>query len=365
MPDPTAISTSQFVGEKTSVLRILDANVNRATEGLRVLEEYVRFVLDDAHLSRLCKELRHDTAGALQRIAGSERWAARDTLHDVGTQIFAPTEYLRENLADVLTANASRIEQSLRCLEEYAKLLSPGLAPLFEAFRYRAYTLARAIIITGQSCQRLSHARLYVLVDGGSSAESFGLLIRRLTVAGTHVIQLRDKQLCDRVLVERARLLRTLTRRTNTLFIMNDRPDLALLADADGVHVGQAELTVKDARTLIGPQRLVGVSTHSLDQARQAVLDGANYIGCGPTFPSGTKTFASFPGTEFLQQVRQELSLPAFAIGGISRDNVEQVLAAGFTRIAVSGAVVDAADPGQAASWLLGKLPASVASGRD
>ena len=145
---------------------------------------------------------------------------------------------------------------------------------------------------------------------------------------------------------------------------MNDRPDLALLADADGIHVGQAELTVKDARMLIGPQRLVGVSTHSLDQARQAVLDGANYIGCGPTFPSKTKTFASFPGTEFLQQVRQELSLPAFAIGGISRDNVEQVLAAGFTRIAVSGAVVDAADPGQAASWLLGKLPMPAATGR-
>ena len=187
MPDPTAISASRPVGEQLAVLRILDANVNRATEGLRVLEDYVRFVLDDAHLSQLCKMLRHDTSGAVQRLAGAERWAARDTLRDVGTQISTPAEYLRENLADVLTANASRIEQSLRCLEEYAKILEPGVESQFEAFRYRAYTLSRAIVITRQSRQRLQHARLYVLVDAGSTAAAFSTLIRQLTAAGTHV----------------------------------------------------------------------------------------------------------------------------------------------------------------------------------
>jgi thiamine-phosphate pyrophosphorylase len=137
---------------------------------------------------------------------------------------------------------------------------------------------------------------------------------------------------------------------------MNDRPDLAVLARADGVHVGQEEVSVKDARSIVGPDMLVGVSTHSIEQARQAVLDGANYIGVGPTFPSGTKRFAQFPGVELLRAVAEEIRLPAFAIGGIERANLAEVLAAGFTRIAVSRAISSAADPVQAAKELLERV---------
>jgi thiamine-phosphate pyrophosphorylase len=107
---------------------------------------------------------------------------------------------------------------------------------------------------------------------------------------------------------------------------------------------------------------LVGVSTHSIEQARQAVLDGANYIGVGPTFPSGTKQFENFPGTELLRAVSAEIRLSAFAIGGITRENVAEVLAAGFSRIAVSGAVTSADDPGLAARQLLRILNADFLS---
>ena len=170
--------------------------------------------------------------------------------------------------------------------------------------------------------------------------------------AGVDVLQLRDKQLSDRDLVERARRLRVLTRDTQTLFILNDRPDIALLAHADGVHLGQDELSVKDARTVVGPKMLVGVSTHSIEQARQAVLDGANYIGVGPTFPSATKQFDNFPGVQLLRQVAAEIRLPAFAIGGISEENLNEVLATGITRIAVTGAILSAVDPSHAATAL-------------
>ena len=104
---------------------------------------------------------------------------------------------------------------------------------------------------------------------------------------------------------------------------------------------------MKDARSIVGPDAPVGVSTHSIEQARQAVLDGANYLGVGPTFPSGTKVFDHFPGLELLRAVSAEIRLPAFAIGGITRENLGQVLSAGFTRVAVSGAVLNAKDPGQ------------------
>ena len=129
------------------------------------------------------------------------------------------------------------------------------------------------------------------------------------------------------------------------IFILNDRPDLAVLARADGVHVGQEELSVHDVRQIVGPTMLIGVSTHTIEQARQAVLDGANYLGCGPTFPSGTKHFDHFPGLDFLRQVAAEISLPAFAIGGITRENLPQVLATGFTRVAVGGAIASSAHP--------------------
>jgi thiamine-phosphate pyrophosphorylase len=119
------------------------------------------------------------------------------------------------------------------------------------------------------------------------------------------------------------------------------------------VHVGQDELSAKDARRILGPGGLVGVSTHSLEQAKAAVLAGADYIGVGPTFPSGTKRFAAFTGPELLRAVAAEIRLPAFAIGGITAENLPQVLAAGFTRIAVSGAVTAAPHPAEAARHLL------------
>ena len=117
--------------------------------------------------------------------------------------------------------------------------------------------------------------------------------------------------------------------------------------------MGQEELSVKDARTIVGPRRLVGVSAHSIQQARQAVLDGADYLGVGPVFPSDTKHFGEFPGLELVRAVAAEIRLPAFAIGGIDRENLGQVLSAGLRRVAVSGAVAMAPDPAQAVAELL------------
>lgn len=342
--------------EATTVLRILDANANRAGEGLRVVEEYLRLALDDAHLAGLCKTLRHDLAEALTEIPCEQRQAARETSKDVGTHISTAGELRRADLSAVVAANLQRAEQSLRSLEEYAKIISPAVAPRFESLRYRLYTLEKAIGATREALQRLASARLYVLIDGGESLEQFVTLATGLVAAGVHLLQLRDKRLDDRRLIERARKLRELTSGTNTLFIMNDRPDLAVLARADGVHVGQEELSVKDARSIVGPKLLIGVSTHSLEQARQAVLDGASYLGVGPTFPSATKSFAAHTGLDLLRAVAAEIRLPAFAIGGIDRANLPDVLATGFRRVAVANAVAGAANSREAAQELLARL---------
>jgi thiamine-phosphate pyrophosphorylase len=340
----------QLATDQMALLRILDAAANRTREGLRVLEDWARFALDDAHLTACLKQVRHDLAAALAAVPWEQRLAARDTEADVGTAIHTSAEFARENVSEVLTANFLRVQEGLRSLEEFGKVLDPVIGQKIGQLRYRTYTLQRAIDATRAGCERLAAARLYVLLDGRASSEDFERLARQLIEAGVDVLQLRDKRLADRELIDRARRLRQLTQGTSTLLIINDRPDIAALVRADGVQVGQDELSVKDARAIVGPDTLVGVSTHSIEQARQAVLDGANYIGVGPTFPSGTKQFEHFPGVELLRDVAAEIRLPAFAIGGINLENVGQVLEAGFTRIAVSGAVVKAKDPGRAAT---------------
>jgi len=348
--------TSPTPAAEMQLFRIVDAALNRATEGLRVIEDYTRFALDDPFLVRELKAVRHELAEIAGLFPMGVRLAARETQHDVGTEIKMADELRRISVEDLLDANFSRVREAMRSVEECAKILAPQIAARVEQLRYRCYTLQRAIRLSGAASQRLQQARLYVLVDARDSAEHLRSLVTSLVDVGVHVIQLREKRLADRELLERARLIRELTRGTDTLFIMNDRPDLAVLSGADGVHIGQEELTVKDARLIVGAKALVGVSTHNIEQARQAVLDGADYIGCGPTFPSTTKSFSEFAGLDFLRQIAQEIRLPAFAIGGITEENLESVLATGIQRVAVSGSVVQSANPAETARRLIAIL---------
>jgi thiamine-phosphate pyrophosphorylase len=214
-----------------------------------------------------------------------------------------------------------------------------------EGLRYRTYTLERALSLGTAARQRLTAARLYVLVTGSLCAGSLEWTIKEAVEGGAQIIQLREKALSDRDLLERAHKVRRWTRETGALFVVNDRPDIARLAEADGVHVGQEELMVKEVRRIIGPEALIGVSTHNLEQARQAIRDGASYLGVGPTFSSDTKNFPSLAGLEYVKQVAAETTLPAFAIGGITLDNAGLVKAAGLCRIAVSQAICQADDP--------------------
>jgi len=179
-----------------------------------------------------------------------------------------------------------------------------------------------------------------------------GPAVRGALAGGAGVVQLREKEMPERRLIELGRRVRAWTREADALYIMNDRADLAVLTDADGVHVGQDELSVKEARRIVGPHRLVGVSTHTIDQARRAVLDGADYIGVGPVFPSATKSFESLAGLQLVREVASEISLPWFAIGGINAENVNLVCESGATRIAVSHAILSADDPEAAARAL-------------
>jgi thiamine-phosphate pyrophosphorylase len=325
--------------------RILDANANRAREALRVLEDYCRFVLNDVFLSGECKQLRHGLADALADVPGALLAAARDTEHDVGAKLTTPSEGERASLHAVVVANAKRLQEALRSLEEYGKFRHPDLGKAIEALRYRTYTLDRALQLGAAARQRLAEVRLYLLLTGASCAASLEWTIEQAVAGGVQMVQLREKDLGDRDLLARAVRVRRAARKAGVPMIVNDRPDIARLADVDGVHLGQDDLAVQDARRILGADAIIGVSTHNKAQAEQAVRDGASYLGVGPTFPSGTKRFDNLAGLDYVRAVANLTAIPAFAIGGITPRNAEQVVAAGLRRVAISQAIAQADDP--------------------
>jgi len=351
--------------ERLTALQIIDVNVNRASEGMRVVEEYCRFVLANARLTMRCKSLRDRLHESLSPISRAERLLARDTLNDVGASGDFGLEIRPEvsifSLEQIAIQNSERVKEALRAIEEYGKAISAPTARSIGDLRYQWYTLERDCSLAAQVRPALSKARLYVLIDGGRSPEAFAEQATALIEAGVHAIQLRDKQLDDAALLDRVTLLRQLIARSKRrpLLIVNDRPGVAVQAEADGVHMGQEDLDglgVGGLRQIVGPQMIVGISTHTVEQARQATVDGANYIGCGPTFPSETKHFEHFAGPDLLRSVAAEIPIPAFAIGGITLANLPQVLAAGFTRVAVSAAITAAEHPAAAAIAFLTAL---------
>jgi thiamine-phosphate pyrophosphorylase len=350
-PDP--------VGE-IDAARVLDANFNRAREAARVLEDYCRFALDDRFLTEQIKELRHELAAIATRLPTSLLLAARETVQDVGTSVSALGEYDRRTPAQVAVTNGKRLQESLRSLEEFGKLFAPEIGRALESLRYRAYTLERALNVGSQSREKMATAKLYVLLTGAQCQAALDWTIQRAAAGGVDIVQLREKSLPDREFLARARDVRRWTRKAEVLFIVNDRPDIARLSEADGVHLGQDDLTIKDARRLLGPEALIGMSTHTIEQVRQAVLDGADYLGIGPVFRSNTKTFDHFPGLEFIEKAVAETSLPAFALGGIGPENIEQVIKAGAKRIAVGSAIAMAEDPEQVSRLLRAGLMATI-----
>jgi thiamine-phosphate pyrophosphorylase len=250
-----------------------------------------------------------------------------------------------------------RLQEALRSLEEYGKVLHGGFAKLVEQFRYRTYTLEQALHRSGALVPRLAAARLYMLLTGAQCTASLDWTIAEAAAGGVAVFQLREKDLSDAALLERARRVRQWTRTAGALFIVNDRPDIAAAVAADGVHLGQDDLPVAVARRILGPDKLIGVSTHTPEQVQQAVQDGASYLGAGPVFPSQTKPFDTYPGIAFAAAATRTTSLPVFALGGISPSNLHELTAAGVLRIAVSAALATADDPQAVARTLLAQLP--------
>ena len=334
-----------------SPARILDANANRAREALRVMEDYARFIVDDADLAARLKRIRHDLRTALDRLPPGWLEANRDADGDVGKTIKTDTETRRESVAAVVIAAGKRLGESLRSMEEYLKSINGQAAAMVEAIRYRAYEVEQRVQarLGTVVCPQW---RVCVLLTESLCKRPWIDVLDAAIAGGADCIQLREKNLEDGKLLGHATVAVDRCRVAGIASIINDRPDVALLVGATGVHLGQTDLPVGHVRRLAGRQLLIGVSTSSLVQAEAAAKAGADYCGVGPMFHTTTKDKPHLAGPEYLRQYVDHVPLPHLAIGGINATNVGQLVAAGGTGVAVSSFVCGAEDPAAAVGQL-------------
>ncbi|WP_310484535.1 thiamine phosphate synthase [Chamaesiphon sp. VAR_48_metabat_403] len=331
-----------------AVWRILDANFDRAREGLRIIEEWCRFALNNSALASECKQMRQE----LGMWHTPEIRSARDTSGDVGTALSHPREEQRTGIEQLLQANLCRIQEALRVLEEYGKLYSPNLSSGCKQMRYRVYTL-ESNLLAYRRRQLLTSAKLYLV-----TAPSPDLLprVEAALQGGLTLVQYRDKQANDIDRLAIARQMCQLCHNYGALFILNDRVDLALAVDADGVHLGQQDVSIALARQILGSQRIVGKSTTNPSEMAQAIKEGADYIGVGPVYETPTKAGKAAAGLEYVQHAAKNATIPWFAIGGIDNTNIDDVLQAGAPAIAIVRAIMNSETPTQAVQSCLAML---------
>ena len=333
---------------QAAVCRILDANLDRAREGLRIVEEWCRFGLNSARLSEECKQLRQELASWHT----AEIRAARDTPGDPGTELTHPQEQQRTSIGVLLQANFCRVEEALRVLEEYGKLYHPKMGGAFKQMRYRVYTLESSLM-GYQRHKILAQSYLYLVT---SPAETLPSIVEAALQGGLTLLQYRDKTANDIDRLDNARKLRQLCQQYGAIFIINDRVDLALAVDADGVHLGQEDMPIAVARQLLGPQRIIGRSTTNPEEMQRAIQEGADYIGVGPFYETPTKVGKAASGLEYVRFAVKHSPIPWFAIGGIDVNNVNDVISAGAERIAVVRSLIQAEQPTLVTQFFLSQL---------
>lgn len=328
--------------------RIADASLNRIGEGLRFLEEIARFTLNDSRASAALKNTRHKIV--IHDAAFNRRLlAARDAAGDVGADTIVPGEPRSKDLPALISANARRAAESLRVMEELAKLpefTGELETETFRQARFEIYEIEQnlqARLLRQDKLGKLPG--LYGIIDievldGRNPLEAAAAIIR----GGASAIQLRDNISPKKLKLPVATALRSLCAEHSILFIINNELDIALACDADGLHIGQDDLDATIARQLLPVDRILGVSVSTAEEAAAAESAGADYLGVGAIYATGTKSDVNVIGAAGLKDIRWCSGLPLVAIGGIDASNVAEVVAAGAESAAVISAILNADD---------------------
>ncbi len=359
-----------------SYQRIIDANFNRAREGLRVLEEIARFLLDNRDLTERAKRMRHKLYSLLKE--GYPYIFARNIKKDVGASLTLKEENKREDHLSIIRANAQRASEALRVIEEFSKLhphpsiphllSSPlegeegkergNVSQAIKALRFQLYSIEKELSIL--ILPSLPDYPLYVIVDPEQRKKNFLSFVKELVKEGAEIIQLRAKSLNDRDFYSLGKKIEKITKGKSS-FIVNDRVDLAISLNADGIHLGQDDLPIKEAKKIF-PGRIIGISCHNRNEILVAKKENVSYISIGPIFATRIKKDRKPVGLELIKKARKELNLPIVAIGGINEENIREVFKAGADYAAVISAIAESKEPGKKLRRLVRKAKNGIAT---
>jgi thiamine-phosphate pyrophosphorylase len=347
---------------RMDLYQIIDANLNRCSEGLRVVEEIGRFILSDTTLQRSTKTLRQE----LSRLFSDKRYdvskrvgfiaSGRDSETDIGRSYSTSSEMERSTIEDVLKSNFSRSEESARVLEEFTKMIDGELSSKIKQFRFKLYTVEKRFIEKHLSQKKrgfLLTAGFYPIIDRALIGESDPVSIaKQILSAGVKIMMYQDRLSRDSekylVCVELAQICR----RKKVDLIISGSVDIAFASEAAGVHLYQGDMPVNAARNILGPQAVIGTMAHNKTAIRRASKEDVDYIAVGPVFPGPGTTVRSV-GVELISWARQNTPLPIIAMGGINMKNIRQVVAAKPNSIAVASGLFQAGKvSGQAALFL-------------
>ncbi len=334
--------------QQIQLARMIDANLNRAREGLRVIEDCARFSIDDEPLVRACKSIRHQLQSAIQTLDDPMIMIeSRDTPNDVGTQVSTTNERDRSNgISDIAQAACKRASEALRVVEECSKALG-GRSELFESIRYSIYTIEKELMLKlAPSCPQWT---LCVLITQSLCTHfSTDEIVSRSVKGGADCIQIREKDMRDPELIEHATRLTRIAHDLGIHVMINDRVDIAYLSGADRVHLGLDDLPTHEARRLLGPRKWIGRTCPTLDHAISAIQSGADTCGIGPVFPSTTKPRPEQLGLEKISSYLAHPTTsnhPMLAISGINPTNIDQLAQIGCPGVAISSAACGSTDP--------------------
>ncbi len=314
------------------------------------MEEYCRFGLNNQSLSGRVKALRHALCGAISRLDAGKLLSCRDTDGDVGKTTAVAGQLKRQSLEDCFTAAAKRAGEALRAIAEASQAVDAEVAATAERLRFESYKLEKDVVLAASAFAKFSPVQLYVLINAGPETQECEVLALagECIAGGADCLQLRAKGLTDKALLSLAERFVTICKDGGAVSIINDRVDIAVLSGADGVHLGQDEISPSQGRRLARTPLIIGASTHSQAELEAALEMGYDYIAIGPAFASPTKPDVPVAGIDFLKPAAAQLEesgIPHVAIGGITADNLDALLGIGIRTIAVSSAVCDEENP--------------------
>ena len=338
--------------EDLRIFQIIDANLDRAREGLRVIEDWARFGLGKEKYVEKIKNFRQILGKNHLKVYKQSRNYIEDKCKGLTHQ-----EQINRNTPEqIISSNSGRVQEALRVIEEFSRIHNHELSKIASKIRYEIYNLEIDLLNLSErkhSQEILEENDLYVITD---QKENLLEIIEDILIAGVKIIQHRFKKGTDKEQLEEAIHIKKLCKRYNSLFIINDRVDIALASNADGIHLGQDDLDLKTARKILGYSKIIGMSANNEIDISNALNEGCNYIGIGPVFETATKKHKKPIGIEKIKTLTKNINIPWFAIGGVTTNNISYLKSNGLKKVALVSQLMNSEDPKEDAIMILKEL---------